>query len=196
MYDIDESAAASVNWTQAVKGFEITDEVIGGNGGNDNVPITQLALRTKNLHERVSPLEDYFVGFSGTSVQEAVDALGLAIGNLINSKAAKDASNINAATWLAALGITAKIVRSGTWIISLQPYSGWQDYLVYFSTMYFDVSKHFIIPIVNGYDNGFVEGNMRGVFTTGLLGSFNMWLNNQYSPSRTIIVNYIIVEKL
>lgn len=196
MYDIDESTAASVNWAQAVKGFEITDEVIGGNGGNDNVPLTQLALRTKNLHERVSPLEDYFVGFSGTRVQDAVDALGLAIGNLINSKAAKDASNINAATWLAALGITAKIVRSGTWIISLQPYSGWQDYLVYFSTMYFDVSKHFIIPIVNGYDNGFVEGNMRGVFTTGLRGSFNMWLNNQSSPSRTIIVNYIIVEKL
>ncbi|MBX2903073.1 MAG: hypothetical protein KF872_05895 [Chitinophagales bacterium] len=217
MYDIDETDAATVDWNEAVQGFEETDLVQGGVGGVDNIPLSLLALRTKNLHLRMADAEGKVFGLGGGTVETLpqlvsifagwdpgdelepmVSGLSSAVAGLILDKANKTGNNItDAATWLNKLGITHKVIRSG---VSPDTYvsSGTNVLTVYLpSSFVFDPAKHRILLTVEHVDAyADLSVCLDGYPSAGVLSSFPARVRSFIPGSIICRVHYIITEKL
>jgi hypothetical protein len=133
MYDIDESGAAAYSWNNKVKGLDITDPVMGGVSGCDNAGLTTLALRTKQLQDRLTAAQSNIIalqnelslintqmsGIAPYTVMGKIGEVQVQVTNLQNAQssyAVRDASNLNSqntTSWLMHLGIQYRAFQSG-----------------------------------------------------------------------------------
>lgn len=57
MSTLSENNAGDYNWEEGIYQLEVADKVMGGPGGTANRQATELAIRTRNLHERLTEAE-------------------------------------------------------------------------------------------------------------------------------------------
>lgn len=133
MFNISEAGAAAYDWILGkIQGFDTTDPVEGGVTGVDNIPLTALALRTRNIHDRLKTLEEMLVADSDTVINNLRDILDAFSGEteqvgligLLARKACNVTTVSDKASWVAALEIAKRTynlnsTESSTWIAGL-----------------------------------------------------------------------------
>ena len=134
MFNISEAGAAAYDWLLGkIQGFDTTDPVEGGVTGVDNIPLTSLALRTRNIHDRLKTLEDMLIADSDSVINNLRDILDafsgeteqVALIGLLARKACNVSSTADKASWVAAIEIAKRTynlntTEKATWVAGLE----------------------------------------------------------------------------
>ena len=133
MFNISEAGAAAYDWLVGqIQGFDTTDPVEGGTNGVDNIPLTALAHRTRNLHDRLASLEILLQEDNDLTINNLRDVLNAFQGQietvnlvgLLARKICNVTSPTEKASWVAALEVATRMynlntTEKATWVAGL-----------------------------------------------------------------------------